>query len=126
MKRHSTGSLQARPRNEDSHLREYLSTGSTSPARTGSSPGARRNGDNFVCCAHHLSYDGTMWQKTNSGDWSMVRENISLGQRVGEGTWLISRETRRQFDVTRPSPLARICARCPDPQQPGGVDALIA
>ncbi len=95
------------------------------PARA-SSTGTRRNGDNFVFCAQHLSYDGTMWQKTNSGDWSMVRENISLGQRVEAGTWLISREVRRQFDVARPSPLARICARRPDPRQPGGVDALIA
>jgi hypothetical protein len=67
-----------------------------------------------------------MWQKTNSGDWSMVRENISLGQRVEAATWLISREARRQFDVARPSPLARICARRPDPRQPSGVDALIA
>jgi hypothetical protein len=65
-----------------------------------------------------------MWQKTNSGDWGMVREKISLGQRVEAGTWLISREARRQFDVARPSPLARICARRPEPRQPGGVDAF--
>ena len=125
MKRRSTGSLQVKPRNNDSHLREHLRGGSTSPARTGSSTGTRRNGDSFVFCAQHLSYDGT-WQKTSSGDWSMVRENTSLGQRLEAGTWLISREARRQFDVARPSLLARICARRPDPRRPGGVDALIA
>jgi hypothetical protein len=76
--------------------------------------------------AQHLSYDGTMWQKTNSGDWSVVRENLPLGQRVEAGTRLISREARYRFDVTRPSPPARICARRPNPGQPGGVDALIA
>jgi hypothetical protein len=34
------------------------------------------NGDSFVLGAQHLSYDGWMWQKTNSGDWNMVREHL--------------------------------------------------
>jgi len=95
------------------------------PARPGALA-AGRNADNFVFCAQHLSYDGTMWQKTNSGDWSMVRENLPLGQRVEAGTWLISREARYRFDVTRPCPPVRICARRPNFRQPGGVGALIA
>jgi hypothetical protein len=107
----------------------FLNTSAAGRHRRPARPAALalgRNADNFVFCAQHLSYDGTMWQKTNSGDWSMVRENLPLGQRVEAGTWLISREARCQFDVTRPSPLARICARRPNPGQPGGVDALIA
>jgi hypothetical protein len=51
--------------------------------------------------AQHLSFDGTMWQKTKSGDWSVVRENISLGQRVEALRWLTSYEARRRFDVAR-------------------------
>jgi hypothetical protein len=80
----------------------------------------------FVLCAQHLSYDGWMWQTTNSGDRHMPRENISLGQRVGAGRWLISCEVRARFDVVCPSPLARMCARRPGPRQPGGAYALIA
>jgi hypothetical protein len=57
----------------------------------------------------------------------MVGENNSLSQRdEAAGTWLISREARRQLGVARPSPLWRICACRVDPRQPGVVDALIA
>lgn len=41
---------------------------------------------------------------------------MSLGQCIGAGTWLVAHEVRRQFDVARPSPLVRICARRPDPR----------
>jgi hypothetical protein len=67
-----------------------------------------------------------MWQTTNGGDWSMVRENILLSQRDDAGRWLIGREARRQFDLARPSPLGRICARRADARQPSADDALIA
>jgi len=67
-----------------------------------------------------------MWQKTRSGDWSMVRGNISLDRRVEVGTWLIAREVRRQFDVARRSLLVRVCMRRPDPRQRGGIDAPTA
>jgi hypothetical protein len=40
-------------------------------------------------------------QKIKTSGWSMVRENISAGERVEGLTWLISREARRQFDVAR-------------------------
>ncbi len=66
-----------------------------------------------------------MWHKTNSDDWSLVGENISLGQRVEAGTRLVPHEARRQFDVWRPSPLASVCTHRPDPRQAGGVDALV-
>jgi hypothetical protein len=46
-------------------------------------------------------YDGMMWQKIMSSGWSMVRENISVRERVDALTWLISREARQQFDVAR-------------------------
>ena len=42
-----------------------------------------------------------IWQKIKSSGWSMVRENISLGERVDALTWLISREARQQFDIAR-------------------------
>lgn len=42
-----------------------------------------------------------MWQKFKSGGWSIVRENISVGERFEALTWLISREARQQFDVAR-------------------------
>jgi hypothetical protein len=66
-------------------------------------------------CARQLSYDGTMWHETNSGDRSMVGRNISLGQRVEVGTRLILREGRRQFATGRSSALASVCGRRPDP-----------
>jgi hypothetical protein len=66
-------------------------------------------------CAQQLSYDGTMWHKANSGDRSMVRRNISLGQRVEVRTWLILREARRQFAACRESAPACICGRHPYP-----------
>jgi hypothetical protein len=42
-------------------------------------------------------------------------KNISFGQRVEVGTWLISREARRQFAAGRSSALACICGGRPDP-----------
>jgi SAM-dependent methyltransferase len=42
-----------------------------------------------------------MWQKTKSGDWSMVRENISLGRRVEALTWLTSFGARRPINAAR-------------------------
>src|SRR4029077_9203407 len=42
-----------------------------------------------------------IWQKLKSSGWSMVRENISLRERVDALTWLISREARQQFDIAR-------------------------
>jgi uncharacterized membrane protein len=50
-----------------------------------------------------------MWQKGNSGDRSVVRRNISSGQRVEVGTWLISHEARRHFAADRSGALATAC-----------------
>ena len=76
------------------------------PARP-SNIGIRRNGDNLCVCAQQLSYDATMWQKANSGDRGMVRENIALGS------------ARRGGDVAdRPRGPARVRCR---PSKPAGV-----
>lgn len=64
---------------------------------------------NFVFCAQRLSDEGTMWQKGNSGDRSVVRGNISSGQRLEIGTWLIPREAGRHFAAGRSSALATAC-----------------
>jgi hypothetical protein len=64
---------------------------------------------NFVFCAQRLSDEGTMWQKGNSGDRSVVRGNFSSEQRVEVGTWLTLREARRHFAAGRPSKLGTAC-----------------
>jgi hypothetical protein len=57
--------------------------------------------DDFVLCAHHFSYDGMMWQEIKSNGWSMVREDISVRERVDALTQLISRQAWQQFNVAR-------------------------
>lgn len=64
---------------------------------------------NCVFCAQQLSDEGTMWQKGNGGDRSVVRRNISSGQRVGVGAWLVAHGARRHFAADRSSALATAC-----------------